>query len=864
MEKMKRVALSLFLAICFLNLNLNALQLNIENFLINGKPTLTGIDAGMFQDTNTRLKIDLSGKWLAKVEGENKWFEVLIPSAYDFIGKVTFRKSFNLSDSVVHNKTLFFVAYGINYECQIFINGQFLTGHIGGYTSFVVRIPDRMLNAGENVIEIRVSNELNSKTTIPLRHQVWAWRNYGGIYRDVYILATPKIWIDDAKVRYSFGANFSVLNGEIETYIFSGEISKIFNNRNFDIKVQVFEKEGEVFVTESTPLKYFIDDSRSVKVKIPFTIYNPKLWSPESPSLYILKLVIMNSGKVVDEFIVVTGFREFKIVEGDIYLNGKRIVLKGISRHEDHPKFGNALTYEEMEKDIVLIKSMGANAIRLAHYPAHPYVLNLCDRYGIIALEEIPVWNVPVDMLVSERYISLAKSYISEMVNRDKNHPSVFAWGIGNEFDSADEEARKYVSELVKFVKSLDDRPVYYASRMIKNDLCAHLVDLACVNVYIDDLTKFSENIGYWKRKYANKPVIITEYGKAVQLENRNGYSDPLSYESQAKYILERYRLIQEMDFDGSFVWVFSDWRGDRPVMTLPNPDPYLYTMGVVSYDRERRPAYEVLKALYTDGKVPTLAIGDYSENMPEVYTIAGIIFLLLLSYVYYSYRWFRENLNRAIFRPYNFFADVRDQYLVSVGRTTILALLISATFGVFVAGILDRLKQNEYLDYILTHLIFVDWLKVQLISIIWKPFYLCLYLSLLSFVTILILTLLIQFFSTFTKVRVYLSHSYSIAVWSFLPVIFLIPLDMILYRVITGFGSAMVIAGIGLAVILISVVRLIKGISIIYEVKQLRVTLFLVAIAALVFGLFLIFYNYKFSSFAYFKFLLNILNSAK
>jgi hypothetical protein len=861
---MKGVVLSLFLAICFLNFNLNALQLDVRNFLVNGNPTLTGIDAGMFQDTNTRLKIDLSGKWLAKVEGENKWFEVLIPSAYDFTGRVTFRKSFILSDSIVHDKALFFVAYGINYECQIFVNGQFLTKHIGGYTSFVVRIPDRMLNVGENVIEIRVSNELNSKTTIPLRHQVWAWRNYGGIYRDVYILVTPKVWVEDASVRYSFGANFSILNGEIEAYIFSGEISKILDDRNFDIKVQIFEKEGEVFVTESVPLKIFIDDSRSVKVKIPFTVYNPKLWSPETPSLYILKLIIMNSGKVVDEFIIVTGFRDFKIADSDIYLNGKRITLNGISRHEDHPKFGNALTYEEMEKDIVLIKNMGANAIRLAHYPPHPYVLNLCDRYGLIVLEEIPVWNVPADILVSERYISLAKSYISEMVNRDKNHPSVLAWGIGNEFDTADEDARRYVSELVKFVKSIDDRPVYYASRMIKNDVCVDLVDLACVNVYIDDLTKFSENIGYWKKKYANKPVIITEYGRAVQLENRNGYSDPLSYESQAKYILERYRLIREMDFDGSFVWVFSDWRGDRPIMTLPNPDPYLYTMGVVSYNRERRPAYEVLKALYTDGKVPALAIGDYSEDVPEVYTIAGVIFLLLLSYIYYSYRWFRENLNRAIFRPYNFFADVRDQYLVSVGRTTILALLISSTFGVFVAGILDRLKQNEYLDYIFTHLIFIDWLKVKLISIIWKPFYLCLYLSFFSFVKILILALLIQFFSTFIRVRVYPSHSYSIAVWSFLPVIFLIPINMILYRVITGFGSAMVIAGIGLVVILISIVRLIKGISIIYEVKQLRVTVFLIAIIVVVFGLFLIFYNYKFASFAYLKFLLNILNSAK
>ncbi len=860
---MKKIWLILC-ALCLLSYNLKALQYSTEKFFVNGNPTLTGIDAGMFQDTNTRFKIDLSGKWLAKIEGDKKWFEIPIPSTYDFTGKVIFRKNFNIPDTLVINKTIFLVAYGINYECQIFVNGQFIARHSGGYTSFVVRIPDRVLNVGENILEIRVSNELNSRTTIPLRHQVWAWRNYGGIYRDIYILVVPKVWVDDARVRYSFASNFSILNGEVEVYISSGEVSKFFENPNFDVKLQIFEKVNETFVTETAPLRFFIDDFKSLRVKIPFTIYSPKLWSPESPSLYILKLVVTNLGKIVDEFIVVTGFRELKISDGNIYLNGRRIVLKGISRHEDHPKFGNALTYEEMEKDIVLIKNMGANSIRLGHYPAHPYVLNLCDRYGILVLEEIPVWNVPADILTTERFISLAKDYISEMINRDKNHPSIFAWGIGNEFDSADEESRKYVMELAKFVKSIDDRPVYYASRMIKNDVCMDLVDLACVNVYIDNLEKFSENLKYWKSKYGDKPVIITEYGKAVQIDNRNGYADPLSYESQAKYILDRYRIIQEMDYDGSFVWIFSDWRGERPVMTVPNPDLYLYTMGVVSYNRERRPSYEVLKALYTDGKIPTLAIGDYSEETPVIYPVVGVILLLFLSYIYYSYRWFRENFNRAIFRPYNFFADVRDQGQISFSQTSVLALIISTTLGVFISGVLHKLKQNEFFDYILTHLIFVDWLKVKLISMIWSSFTSVVYCSLFSFILIVLLTFVVQFFSMFVAVRVFLSHSYSVVVWSFIPVIFLIPIDMVLYRVIGSLGSGFMIVGFGLLIILISLVRLIKGISIIYEVSQLRVSIFSLVLVLILLTALLIFYDYRFSTFAYLKFLLNILSSVK
>ncbi|CUT05350.1 Glycosyl hydrolases family 2, TIM barrel domain [Candidatus Kryptobacter tengchongensis] len=399
---------------------------------------------------------------------------------------------------------------------------------------------------------------------------------------------------------------------------------------------------------------------------------------------------------------------------------------------------------------------------------------------------------------------------------------------------------------------------------MIKNDVCVDLVDLACVNVYIDDFEKFTESIEYWRSKYRDKPVIITEYGKAVQIGNRNGYSDPFSYESQAKYILERYRLIQEMNYDGSFVWVFADWRGERPVMTLPNQDLYLYTMGVVSYDREKRPAYEVLKALYTDGKVPTLAIGDYSESIPAIYTVAGIVLLLFLSYIYYSYRWFRENFNRATFRPYNFFADVRDQYMISFGQTSLLALIISTTLGVFIGGVLNRLKQNEFLDYILTHLIFIDWLKVKLISMIWNPVASVLYCSLFSFVLILLLTFVVQIFSAFVRVKVFLNDSYSIVVWSFLPVIFLIPIDIVLYRVIGNFEAGIMIVLFGLIIILISFVRLIKGISIIYEVSQLRVSLFSLGLILILLSAFLIFYDFKFSSLAYLKFLLNILNSVK
>lgn len=859
-----RKSLLIFCVLCFLNLDLKTLQSEAKKFLLNGNPIPTGLDVGMFHDTKTRFKIDLSGKWLAKIDGTSRWFEILVPSAYDFTGKVIFRKRFNLPDTILQNKTLFLVAYGINYESQIFINGQFLTRHVGGYTSFVIKIPDRMINAGENILEVLVSNKLNSKTTIPLRPLVWAWRNYGGIYRDIYILAVPKIWIEDVEIDYSFDSNFSAVNGEVKVYVSSGEISKFFTSKTFEIKVQIFEREGEKFVVETKPLSFSIDDSKSLKISIPFIVRNPNLWSPDFPSLYILKILITGSNGLIDEFIVVTGFREIKLRNGDIYLNGNRVVLRGISRIEDHPKFGSSLSYEEMEKDIALIKNMGANAIRLGYHPAHPYVLNLCDRYGLLVLEEIPVWSVPADILVKDRYIAFAKDYILEMIVRDRNHPSVLAWGLGNEFDSADEKARKYVEEMVKFVRSIDKRPVYYTSKMIKNDMCTDLVDFACVNVYIDDIEEFSKTLEYWKKKYDSKPVILTGYGKAVQIGNRNGYSDPLSYESQAKYILERYKLVRDFDYDGSFVWSFSDWRGERPTMMLPNQDLYLYTMGVVSYDRERRPSYEVLKALYTNSKVPTLTIGDYSENVSVVYTVAGVTILLLLSYAYYSYRWFRENFNRAVFRSHNFFADVRDQYSFSLGQTSVLAIIVSMTLGIFISGLMGRLRYSEFFDYALTYFVFVDVIKEKFVVMLENPTTSVFYFSLVSLVFILLVSFVIKFFSFFICAKISLNRSYLVAVWSLLPVIFLIPIDIAMHRVGDNFEFGVTVIILGFLILLFSFTRLVKGLSIICGISRVRVYVFSFILAIVLLGFALLFYELNFSFFAYLKFAINSINSVK
>ncbi len=179
----------------------------------NGQPTLEGLDAGIHIDSPTRKKIDLAGTWHLSIEGET-WMdrlleaniqkEVKVPSSIDYEGRMTFNRTFTLNEDLLNKCAFKFVSLGINYECEIFINEVYVGKHVGGYTSFEFEIPEEALQIGkENTIKVVVNNRLDASSTLPVRQQTWGWKNYGGILRDIYLLATPRLRVDRMDVRTS-------------------------------------------------------------------------------------------------------------------------------------------------------------------------------------------------------------------------------------------------------------------------------------------------------------------------------------------------------------------------------------------------------------------------------------------------------------------------------------------------------------------------------------------------------------------------------------------------------------------------------------------------------------------------------------
>jgi beta-galactosidase len=863
------VLLLIFSVAFFFNLTANAQKKFLES---NGSFEHKKDFQGLLQSPS-RSTVDLNGYWDYSLDNSN-WKRVSIPSAYDFEDKVTFQRNFNFPTLTSGSKNLLLVCYGINYQCEVYINNEFVGHHVGGYTSFVFRIPDRIINPdGNNTIKIIVDNDLNSRESVPLQQQIGGWRNYGGIFREIYLVSLPALFFDDINITSELNSNYSAASVKVSYQITSTELKKLKydsievspgTKNSFEIYFQVYDKTSNNLVAQSVVSPFEVEDNRSIRFNAECTLNSPSLWQPNSPNLYVLKSVILKNGKVVDQVSQNFGVRDLKIIGQDFYLNGKLFELKGINYVEDYPESGSALSYDDVERDILSLKSLGVNIINSRYYPASPYLISLCDKYGIFICETIPVWNTPGDFLNQVKYRTIVENYVKEMVMRDRNHPSIFAWGIGSNFDSSDPLARTYCDQMHNLIKSLDKKFTYYSTSLITNDTCYGTTDFNLVNIDVTDLKKFSALLNIWKKKNKETPIVVNIAGAAIVPENHNGFGDPQSVEYQAHYIFDRFRVLQQNDVSNMFLSNFADYRSGKPILNVNNYDRYLFSAGVVSYYRESRVAYNMLKALYNDEKTPNLIVGDYNQNHPLIYILWGLLLLVIFAYIFNAYRRFRENIVRSFLRPFNFYADIRDQRIMSNVQTTVIGFIISGTIALVVSNLCYFFRFSYLFDYILTHLIPSNDIKYWLSNQIWNPTRFILSFTLLNLLIIIIATLLIKMGSIIAKKRIFVTDAFAIVIWSALPSIILIPVGMILSRIIES--DTYLIPVIALLVIEFIWIfyRLIKGVSIVYDVKVSKIYFYAIVVVVIIFGSFFIYINHENSTLSYFKFFINIVKGSQ
>jgi beta-galactosidase len=782
-----------------------------------------------------RNVINLNGEW-SFTSDKTSSGKIQVPFCYDFKGKLSCSRTFSADTENPDDWNYVIFCDGINYQCEIKINGSFVVKHEGGFIPFTSLIGDGIIKSAGNVIEVAIDNTLNPSKTIPLKNTANYPKNYGGIYRDIYIIAVPKIFVKSASVFTEIDIN---LNADLKnTVTITGtDIAKYSDpEKKLTVKTELLDTGGTVKAS-SDAAGFTISSNSTIQITNKFTVISPLYWSPANPYQYKLKVTISQGEDIIDSYVTDFGIYELIRKPGAIVLNKSEFKFKGINYIEEFGGKGICAAYEDVERDVKNIKSLGCNIIKLYGRPASNYLIDVCNREGLLIMEEIPVFTAPAGILESENFIQLAENQITEMVTAHKNNPCIFAYGLGNDFDVTGTAGKNYVKNMVEAVKKIDDRFIYYSTRNYYNDKCRELVDLTGLNFYDGELSALKTISADLKIK--KEKVFISNYGKVINPSNTSGYSDPYSIESQSKFIVDLYKLYKSSSFQGGFFQSYTDWNSDLPnLMSLDPTNRYMRTSGLYTLYREQRPPAIILRKEFLDEDIPNLNIGTFSKEAPLAFVFTGLITFILFIYLANSVRRFRENVWRALFRPFIFFTDVREQNLIPTIHNVLLAIILSIGNALFFANLLYFWKDSQLLDIMLAVIVSHDSVKIFTDQYMVNPVKLTGLLAVIMFIKIFIISFIIWLFSLTVKYRVGFNNIYTVTVWGLLPTVLLLAIGTFYIRILQS-NTDFVIIGLAAAgfLYLLSLYRILKGTYLTFDIFFIKVYAYGIITIALIGG---------------------------
>jgi beta-glucuronidase len=421
----------------------------------------------------------------------------------------------------------------------IFLNGRFLGGHRGASTPFSIELTDALI-PGPNRLQIMVENR-RKRDGVPMHH--FDWFNYGGLYREVSLMKLPAVFVRGVRIGLVPNSEGARIFIEVEASHPVTEIATLHCSELWDHPQDI-------------PLH-----GGNGRVEFEAT---PKLWSLATPKLYDIEVRLDR-----DIWTDRVGFREITTKGTELFLNGEPLFLKGVCVHEDDVDLGKVSTLVDTRRRIADIKALGANFMRLSHYPHHEQVARLCDEAGILLWAEVPVyWAIDFG---NPSTLADAENQLLELIKRDCNRASIIMWGVGNE--NADTEARyRFMRHLAEAARAADKTRLITAACLIDREKFA-IVDRLTEHL---DVIGLNEYFGWYepdmsglKRLIANsgpeKPVIISETGADALAGHRGSGRVLFSEDWQACFYQQQWEIITATPWIvGLAAWILYDFRSER------------------------------------------------------------------------------------------------------------------------------------------------------------------------------------------------------------------------------------------------------------------------------------------------------------
>lgn len=351
----------------------------------------------------------------------------------NYQGEAWYRKHFTLPKSI-ENKKLTINFEAVMGKCKVWLNGKLLASHYGGYLPFSVDISDKILKGKENVIAVWTDNSDDPSYPPGKKQTVLDFSYFGGIYRDVWLLATNQVYVTNANTTNKIAGgglfvHYENLSAKSVNVIAKLDIrNDLSKTQNIHVNFNLKDKDGNIVATSITSANIAAKSNAQTEQNL--QVEKPQLWSPKSPTLYSLEVLIMDKNQqVIDGIKQKIGIRkiEFKGEDG-FFLNNEPYAgkLMGANRHQDFAYVGNALPNSGQWRDAKLLKEAGCEIIRAAHYPADPAFMDACDALGMFFIVATPGWQFWNND--NPKFQEFVYQDIRNMVRRDRNHPSVLLW----------------------------------------------------------------------------------------------------------------------------------------------------------------------------------------------------------------------------------------------------------------------------------------------------------------------------------------------------------------------------------------------------------------------------------------------------
>jgi beta-galactosidase len=584
------------------------------------------------QEVNQRMT-NINNDWLylekpltdvKQVAAASGWENISIPHSWNSLDATDLDPGYRRNASwykktlpitqIDKNKRYLLYFEGANISKQVYVNNELAGEHVGGYVGFEFDITD-YLKEGENTLLVRVDNGYNPEVIPSQKSDFFI---YGGINRDVWLKTVPGMYLSGIEIKTP---EVSAKKGKASISVqLKGEQEK-----GTRIQLEVFGPENEKVYEKNSRVRSLQDQV------FEFNLNNPELWDVKAPNLYTVQVTLQKDGRATDRLAESYGYRWFEFKEnGPFYLNGRRLLLRGTHRHEEHAGYGAAMPNELHRKDMESIKEMGANFIRLGHYPQDPEVYKACNELGILVWDELPWCRGGMG---NEDWQANTKRLLREQIVQNRNHPSIIIWSLGNEiywlpdFENGGDtnKINEFLTELNELAHTLDPSRKTAIRKYYEG---ADIVDVFSPSIwsgwYSGIYKNYEEAINKSIKEYPH--FLHMEYGGSSHVGRHTenpitgeGMVDPDDWEEAVNqvevvnvaqsgdwsenYIVDLFdwylRVSETHDqFAGNAQWAFKDFATPlRP----ENAIPYMNQKGLMDRAGNPKDAYYVFKSYWSD-----------------------------------------------------------------------------------------------------------------------------------------------------------------------------------------------------------------------------------------------------------------------